>query len=215
MRFHIIAVFPDALASYLNASLVSRAQERGAISVHTYALREYTTDKHGKVDDRPYGGGPGMVLHAQPIIAALEDALDGAEKSQIVFFSPRGEQFDNALADTYAQTYTDIIFVCGHYEGIDARVKDIFPMTDISIGPYVLTGGELPAAVMIDAITRRLPGVLGNELSVEEGRVAGKDVYTRPECFSYNEKEYCVPEVLRSGDHAKIDAFRQGIDEEE
>lgn len=210
MKYHIISVFPESTSSYLESSLLKRAKESEIIETCFYGLRDYTKDKHNKVDDRPYGGGPGMVLSAEPMIAAIEDALSKSEKSLIVFFSPHGESFSNEMADELKEKYTDIIFVCGHYEGVDARVKEIFEMRDVSIGNYVLTGGELPALVMIDAITRRLPGVLGDELSVEENRIAGKDVYTRPECFEYKDREYCVPEVLKSGNHAKIDEFRKG-----
>lgn len=210
MTYHIISAHPDSVSSYLESSLIGRAVTEGVISIHTYDLREYTEDKHKKVDDRPYGGGPGMVLSAQPVISAIEDALTKVEKPLIVFFSPHGDSFSNEMADEIRHAYTDIVFVCGHYEGVDARVKEVFEMRDISIGGYVLTGGELPALVMIDAITRRLDGVLGNVDSVEEKRVAGKDSYTRPECFEYKGKEYCVPEVLKSGNHKEIDEFRKG-----
>lgn len=210
MRFHIISAFPESLSSYLESSLMKRAQEAGHISIFTYPLRSYTSDKHGKIDDRPYGGGPGMVLSLEPVVSAIEDALSKSENAKIVFFAPHGEKFTNTIADSYNESYTDIIFICGHYEGVDARINQIFDTESISIGDYVLTGGELPALVMIDAMTRRIPGVLGDELSVEEKRIAPKDTYTRPECFSYNGEEYCVPEVLKSGHHAKIDEFRKG-----
>ncbi|XKT74863.1 MAG: tRNA (guanosine(37)-N1)-methyltransferase TrmD [Patescibacteria group bacterium UBA2103] len=210
MRYHIISVFPKSVNSYLESSLLLRAKENGIIETFFYSLRDYTDDKHNKVDDRPYGGGPGMVLSAQPVIAAVEDALSKSDRALIIFFTPHGETFSNTMADDIRAQYTDIIFVCGHYEGVDARVKEVFKMKDVSIGSYVLTGGELPALIMIDAITRRIPGVLGDESSVEERRIAGKDSYTRPECFEYKGEEYCVPEVLKSGNHAKIDEFRKG-----
>lgn len=210
MIFHVIGAFPESLESYLESSLLKRAREAGYISVELYSLRDYTEDKHNKIDDRPYGGGPGMVLSALPVIRAVEDALSKSEKAQIIFFAPHGEKFSNQMADEVLEGYTDVIFICGHYEGVDARVNEIFDTKVVSIGDYVLTGGELPALVMIDAIARRVPGVLGDADSIEEKRIAGKDVYTRPECFEHEGKEYCVPEVLKSGNHKNIDEFRKG-----
>ena len=210
MNYHVISAFPESLNSYLESSLLKRAKESGVISVSSYNIRDYTEDKHNKVDDRPYGGGPGMVMSAIPILTAVEEAISKSEKPLTIFFTPHGEDFSNTMADDIRAQYTDIIFICGHYEGVDARVTEILKTKNVSIGNYVLTGGELPALVMIDAITRRIPGVLGDTLSVEENRIAGKNVYTRPECFEYKCREYCVPEVLRSGNHAKIDEFRKG-----
>ena len=156
-----------------------------------------------------------MVIEALPIIRAIESAVGKKVKSaktkskiKIVFFSPAGKQFTNEMAETFKK-YTDIVFVCGRYEGIDARVKKAFPMVDISVGPYVLTGGELPAMIMIDTITRRIPGVLGHHDSVEENRVASPDVYTRPEIIEYKGKKYRVPKVLLSGHHAKMDEWKK------
>lgn len=209
MKYHIVSAFPNSLDSYLNSSLLKRAKENEIIDVSFYDIRDYTEDKHNKVDDRPYGGGPGMVISAMPVLKAVEEAVEKSDKPLIIFFTPHGEEFSNVMADEIKDEYTDIIFICGHYEGIDARVTQILDTKDVSIGKYVLTGGELPALVMIDAITRRIPGVLGDGLSVEENRIAPKDPYTRPECFEYKGGEYCVPEVLRSGNHAKIDAFRK------
>ncbi len=209
MKYHIVSAFPNSLDSYLNSSLLKRAKENEIINVSFYDIRDYTEDKHNKVDDRPYGGGPGMVISAIPGLKAVEDAVEKSEKPLIIFFTPHGEESSNVMADEIKDEYTDIIFICGHYEGIDARVTQILDTKDVSIGKYVLTGGELPALVMIDAITRRIPGVLGDGLSVEENRIAPKDPYTRPECFEYRGEEYCVPEVLKSGNHAEIDAFRK------
>ncbi|MDE1941500.1 MAG: tRNA (guanosine(37)-N1)-methyltransferase TrmD, partial [Patescibacteria group bacterium] len=153
-------------------------------------------------------------IEAMPVIKAIEKSIKSIKsvksirpKIKIVFFSPAGKQFTNDIADTL-KGYSDIIFVCGRYEGIDARVKKVFPMVDISIGPFVLTGGELPAMIAIDAITRRIPGVLGDDSSVEERRVAGSDVYTRPEIIEYKKKKYRVPKVLLSGHHAKMDEWK-------
>ncbi|MBU6231930.1 tRNA (guanosine(37)-N1)-methyltransferase TrmD [Patescibacteria group bacterium] len=220
--FHIISLFPASFESYLNASIIKRAQERKKIAIEYYNPRDFVVPKKGKalgyqdrrVDDRPYGGGPGMVIEAMPVIKAIEKSIKSIKsvksirpKIKIVFFSPAGKQFTNDIADTL-KGYSDIIFVCGRYEGIDARVKKVFPMVDISIGPFVLTGGELPAMIAIDAITRRIPGVLGDDSSVEERRVAGSDVYTRPEIIEYKKKKYRVPKVLLSGHHAKMDEWK-------
>ena len=157
-----------------------------------------------------------MVIEALPVIKTIEQALKEAKKQRskkatikIVFFSPAGKQFTNEMADTFKK-YTDIVFVCGRYEGIDARVKKAFPMVDISVGPYVVTGGELPAMIMIDTITRRIPGVLGDKNSVEEERIASPDVYTRPETIEYKGKKYKVPKVLLGGHHAKQEEWKMG-----
>ncbi|MFA6315102.1 MAG: tRNA (guanosine(37)-N1)-methyltransferase TrmD [Candidatus Paceibacterota bacterium] len=221
--FHIISLFPESFDSYLNASIVKRAQEKGIISIKHYNPRDFVVGaKKGKtltyserrVDNRPYGGGPGMVIEALPVIKAIEKAVGKKMKDiknrksvKIIFLSPAGEQFSNVIADKYKK-FTDIVFVCGRYEGIDARIKKAFPMTEISVGPYVLTGGELPAMIMIDAVTRRLPGVLGHDTSIEELRVSSHDVYTRPESIEYKGKKLRVPKVLLSGHHAKMDEWK-------
>jgi len=226
VTFHVVTLFPESLESYLGASIVKRAQERKKIAIKYYNPRDFAEQKKGakkgapltyserRVDDRPYGGGPGMVLEALPIIKAIERAVGkkmktaaGKKKVKIVFFNPGGEMFTNTIADSL-KVHTDIVFVCGRYEGIDARVKKVFPMVDISVGDYTLTGGELPAMVLIDAITRRIPGVLGDDLSVEEARVASRDVYTRPAVIEYKKKKYKVPEILMSGHHAQMDAWK-------
>lgn len=223
--YHLITLFPESTESYLNASILKRAQEKGLIAIKYYNPRDFTmTAKKGakqtyaerRVDDRPYGGGPGMVIEALPVIRAIEAAVGKKIKSKtakpkvrIVFFSPAGKQFSNEMAETFKR-YTDIVFVCGRYEGIDARVKKAFPMVDISVGPYVITGGELAAMVMIDTITRRIPGVLGDNLSIEEERIASPDVYTRPEVIEYKGKKHKVPKILLSGHHAKMDQWRLG-----
>ena len=223
ITFHIISLFPESFDSYLNASILKRAQERGLIKLAYYNPRDFVAGaKRGikltyterRVDDRPYGGGPGMVIEALPVIKAIEAAVGrklktkkGKSATKIIFFSPAGKQFSNAVADSLKK-YTDIVFVCGRYEGIDARVKKVFPMADISVGPYVLTGGEIPAMIVIDSVTRRIPGVLGHDSSVEERRVAGSDVYTRPEVFEYKGKKLRVPKVLLTGHHANIDSWK-------
>lgn len=234
MRFHVITLFPESFDAYLGVSILGRAQKNKQISIKYYNPRDYSSTKGKKatyadkrVDDRPYGGGPGMVIEALPVVRAIEGAmgkilnlkskilnlkskisnLKKKPKVKIIFFSPAGKQFDNKTADDWKK-YTDIILVCGRYEGIDARVKKIFKMADVSVGPYTLTGGELPAMIVMDAVTRRLPGVLGDDMSVEERRVASSDVYTRPEVIEYRGKKYRVPKVLLSGHHAKIDSWK-------
>jgi len=220
--FHVITIFPESLDSYLNASIVKRAQDKKLVGIKYYNPRDFVQPKKGKVptyadrrvDDKPYGGGPGMVIEALPVIKAIEKAVGkkmkgaGKKKVKIIFFSPTGRQFTNEAADSLKK-YSDIVLICGRYEGIDARVKKVFPMADISVGPYVLTGGELPAMIVIDAITRRIPGVLGDQLSIEEERVASPDVYTRPEIFKYKNKSYKVPKILLTGHREKIDEWKK------
>ena len=223
--FHLISLFPESFESYLNASILRRAQERGLVAVKHYNPRDFTVpSKKGaeqtyadrRVDNRPYGGGPGMVIEALPVMKAIEKAVGrklktkkGKAAVKIVFFSPAGKQFSNDMAETFKK-YNDIVMVCGRYEGIDARIKKAFPMADISVGPYVVTGGELPAMIMIDTITRRIPGVLGHDSSIEETRIASPDVYTRPETIIFKGKKYRVPKILLSGHHAKMDEWKLG-----
>lgn len=216
MHFHVVTIFPDSLRSYLDSSMIFAAQKKKKIKVSVYDPRDYTLDKHKKVDHRPYGGGPGMVMTAQPILDAVDAATKRIArnskhltKTRILILSPRGEQFTNGIAKTYAKKYDHLILIAGHYEGIDARVKKITKAQEISVGPYVLTGGELPALVIVDAVTRHVPGVLGDPESLEEKRVASSEVYTRPEIFTYKGKNYKIPTVLKSGDHAKIEAWRK------
>ncbi len=226
MNFHIVTLFPESLASYLGESIVARAQAEKLISVSAYNPRDFvkptrTQAKNEKpylrVDDRPYGGGPGMVMQAEPVAKAVDKALAKAQKRKsfkkalIVFLSPAGTQFTNALATDYVKKYSDVVIVCGRYEGIDARIKKIFKTVDITVGPFVTTGGELPAMLMIDVMARQIPGVLGKFESREESRVSSSDVYTRPEVLSYKGKKYKVPPVLLSGDHKKIDEWRESI----
>ena len=237
ITYHLVTLFPESTESYLHASILKRAQEKGLIAIKYYNPRDYTISaKKGKkqtyaerrVDDRPYGGGPGMVIEALPVIRAIEAALKEGKKQKrkkgihtsyfiphtskprikVIFFSPAGKQFTNSMAESFKK-YTNIIFVCGRYEGIDARVKKAFPMFDISVGPYVLTSGELPAMIMIDTITRRIPGVLGDNLSIEEERIASPDVYTRPEVIEFKGKKYRVPKILLSGHHAKMEQWKK------
>lgn len=219
MHFHVITLFKDAIESYLNESILGRAKGEGKIFVTYYNPREYAEPlKSGKkasyIDGRSYGGGPGMVIEAMPIVKAVEKALvgkngvRGKRKSKIIIFSPNGKQFTNEYARKIAKNYKDIVLISGRYEGIDARVKKILKAEEVSVGPYVLTGGEIPAAIVIDAVSRQLEGVLGNFNSREESRASSGEVYTRPEILVYKKKKYKVPKVLLSGDHKKIDNWR-------
>ena len=228
LRFHIITIFPDMFTSYFAESILSRAIEAKLLEVKTYALREYTVDKHRRVDGRPYGGGPGMVMWVDPIIACVEKIekaiakktcpakREGASsrevgkmsKTLVIIFNAGGEKFTNTIAQKTAKGYTDVIFICGRYEGVDSRVKKILKAKEWSIGEYVLTGGELPAMVCIDAIARQVKGVLHDELSLEEKRVASHEIYARPEVYEHSGKKYRVPKVLLSGNHKLIDEYR-------
>lgn len=213
LRFHIITLFPQSFDSYVNESILKRAQEDKKISFHFYNPRDHADDAFRHIDKKPYGGGPGMVVQALPVIraiAAAQKKIKNKKKAKIVFFSPSGKAFDTAYAKQTAKKYTDIIMVCGRYEGIDSRVKKVFRMEDVSVGPYVLTGGELPAMIVADSVARQVEGVLGDINSLEESRIASPDVYTRPEVFEYKGKKYRVPKVLLSGNHKDIDAWREG-----
>lgn len=241
LHFHIISLFPQALDSYIHESIISRAQKDGLIKISSYNPRAFvkptkSQSKNEKpylrVDDKPYGGGPGMVMQAEPVIKAIEKALSVAsglpitasvsdkcnpkkakkksfKKVLILFLSPSGTQFTNEIAQDYAREYSDIIILCGRYEGIDARVKQVFSTIDLSVGPFVTTGGELPALLIIDVLSRQIPGVLGNFESREEARVSSSDVYTRPESFKYKGKSYEVPKVLLGGNHKEIEEWKK------
>jgi tRNA (guanine37-N1)-methyltransferase len=208
VSFHIITIFPEVVDSYLNESILKRAQKKGKIRVKLYNPRDFAIDKHHTVDDRPYGGGPGMVMKAEPIVKAVKKARGRKKKVKIILFAPSGTQLTNTFATQLLDRYTDIILIAGRYEGVDARVKKILDVEEVSIGPYVLTGGELPAMVLIDVVTRRIPGVLGKDASVEERRIASREVYTRPEALTAHGKTYRVPATLRSGHHGEIDVWR-------
>lgn len=214
IRFHIISIFPDVVRAYCDASILGRAQEAGIISVVYVDPRKYAQNKWGKVDDRPYAGGPGMVMMADPLVRALDFVAKGIARrknahTKIVLFSPSGKQFTNAYAKTLVKKYTDIVLIAGRYEGIDARVKKIFKAEEVSIGSFVLTGGEVPAMAVVDACARQIEGVLGKHESLEEERTASPEVYTRPEVYEWKGKKYRVPKVLLGGDHKEIEAWRQ------
>ena len=221
MRFHVITIFPEICAAYTDASVLGRAQKtekgKGAkhrgkkIEVKYYNPRDYTKDKHHKVDDRPYGGGPGMVMKAEPILRAWEKAVGRKQgKVKTLIMSPRGKSFEQTYAKKLAKQYDDIVLISGRYEGIDARVKKILKAEEISVGDYVLTGGELPALTIIDAVARNIPGVLGTFESLEDERISSGEMYTRPEIFKHKKKKHTVPPVFLSGSHKHIEERRLG-----
>lgn len=208
MTFHVVTLFPESLDSYINASIIGRAVQDKKIKIKFYNPRDFSKDKWKRVDQRPYGGGPGMVLEAESILKAVSKAL-GKKKGVVYFFDRSGKQFTNADARTLASKEKDIVFICGRYEGVDARVQKALKAKKISIGPYTLTGGELPAMLVIDAVSRQIQGVLGTYESIEEERVSSSEVYTRPEVLEWKGKKYRVPKVLLSGNHAKIDEWKE------
>lgn len=220
MHFHVITIFPDMCRAYTDASVLGRAQKtekgKGAkvrgrkIAVSYYDPRNFTTDKHRKVDDRPYGGGPGMVMKAEPIIKAWQSAVGRKTPTKVktLIMSPRGTVFTQALAKEYAKKYDHLVLISGRYEGIDARVKEVLGAEEISVGEYILTGGELPALSIIDATARHIEGVLGTHDSLEDERATNGESYTRPEVLVHKKKKYEVPVVLRTGDHKEIERWR-------
>ncbi|MBP9695332.1 MAG: tRNA (guanosine(37)-N1)-methyltransferase TrmD [Candidatus Magasanikbacteria bacterium] len=228
MKFNVITIFPDIISDYCKETIIGRAQKNKIININPVQLRDFAFDKHQKVDDTPYGGGAGMVMKPEPIYKALKylKALKKNHKSKIinhkskltVLLSPRGRQFDQRVAEEWSKM-KEITFVCGRYEGIDQRVVDHMVDEEVSVGPYVLAGGELGALIMIEAISRLLPGVLGNKDSLleetfntgiknHESGISETSVeypqYTKPEKFM----KWSVPEVLLSGNHEKIREWR-------
>lgn len=205
LEIDVITIFPGMLDGFLRASMMKRASSMGAVKFRTIDLREFTTDRHRTTDDRPYGGGPGMVMKADPIFKAVASVK--RPDSRVILMSPSGRVFKQEVARALTQT-THLVFICGHYEGIDERVREALVDDEISIGDYVLTNGVLPAAVIIDAVVRLLPGVLGGEGAAEQESFTGGLLeyphYTRPE--EYDGRR--VPDVLLSGDHAAIAAWR-------
>ncbi len=215
MKFHIITIFPEIFSSYLNESILGRAIKNKIISFNVYNPRDFIKapkNNYKPVDDKPYGGGPGMVMRAEPILKAVEACLrkitNKKAKTLIINFIPSAEKFTNTHAKKISK-YTDVILICGRYEGIDARIDKILKTKKFSIGDYVLTGGELPAMVLVDSISRQIPGVLGKYESLEEERVSSSEVYTRPEILKYKGKNYKVPKVLLSGNHKLIENWKQ------
>lgn len=223
MHFHVVTIFPHLVESYLSDSIIGRAIKEKKVKVSLYNPRSFVKGKYKKiwpdgnvsaqVDDRPYGGGPGMVMRAEPIIDTIDKIIKDISKRKdrkvkIINFLPSGKKFTTSYAKNAAKKYTDIILISGRYEGVDSRVDKILKTEKISIGEYVLTGGELPALVLIDCISRQVEGVLGNFDSREEERIASKEFYTRPEVIEYKGKKHRVPKVLLSGHHQKMTEWR-------
>lgn len=209
MNFHILTLFPEMVLQGLNTSILGRAVKEGHITINATNIRDFANNKHNHVDDYPYGGGAGMVIQPEPVYQAYQSASkDMNTKPRVIYLTPQGKVFNQSMAEEFAQE-ENLIFLCGHYEGIDERVLDKIVTDNVSIGDYVLTGGELPAMVMIDAISRKVPGVLNNELSSEietfYDNLLEYPQYTRPEEWQ-GEK---VPEVLLSGHHGNIEKWRR------
>jgi len=208
LTFHIITLFPDILKDYADGSILGRAQKNKKVKITFSNPRDFAKDKHKKADDKAYGGGPGMVMKAEPILRAVQKAI-GNKKAKSIILAADGKQFTNGYAQKLAKEQKNIVLIAGHYEGIDERVRKILKAEKISVGPYIVTGGELPAMLIVDAVARQVPGVLGKEESIEEKRIASGEVYTRPEMFAFKKKKYRVPKVLLSGDHKKITAWQK------
>ena len=209
MNFHILTLFPEMVINGLNTSILGRAVKEGHITINATNIRDFTDNKHNHVDDYPYGGGAGMVIQPSPVFNAYEAACSTMSgKPRVIYLTPQGKVFNQSMAEEFAKE-ENLIFLCGHYEGIDERVLEEIVTDNVSIGDYVLTGGELPAMVMIDAISRKVPGVLNNELSSEietfYDNLLEYPQYTRPEEW-HNKK---VPEVLLSGHHGNIEKWRR------
>lgn len=211
-RFDIITLFPDPLREYFGASILGAAQKEGKMEVHLHQLRDYALDKHRTVDDTPYGGGAGMVLKPEPLAAALAAVKAEASdlRSRTVLLSAKGPLYTQKKAEGYAAEYERLILICGRYEGVDERIAEHYVDEELSIGAYVLTGGEIPAMAVVDSVARLLPGVLGNaESAKEESYSQGDNLeypqYTKPEIF----EGHRVPEILLSGNHAAIRQFRE------
>lgn len=209
MNFHILTLFPEMVMDGLSTSIIGRAQSKGLLSVEAINIRDFAENKHNRVDDYTYGGGAGMLMQAGPVYGAYQSVLEKAKsKPRVIYLSPQGETFSQAKAEELANE-EELIFLCGHYEGIDERVLEEIVTDYVSIGDYVLTGGELPAMVMIDAISRLIPGVLHNDVSAEfesfQDNLLEYPQYTRPE--EWHGKK--VPEILLSGHHANVEKWRR------
>ena len=215
MNFHVLTLFPEMIEQGLHTSITGRSLEKGTITLHAVNIRDYTVNKHKKVDDYPYGGGAGMLMQAQPVYDAYRAVVEeiaerkgeNSKLPRVIYLTPQGTVFNQSMARELAGE-EDLIFLCGHYEGIDERVLEEIVTDNVSIGDYVLTGGELPALVLMDAISRMVPGVLGNQESGDteshSNYLLEYPQYSRPEVW--HDKK--VPEILPSGDHAKVDEWR-------
>ena len=209
MNYHVLTLFPEMIEQGLHTSIIGRAMEKGLLSLDAVNIRDFSTDKHKRVDDYIYGGGAGLLMQAEPVYQAYLSVKEKIGKApRVIYMTPQGQVFHQKLAEELAQE-EDLVFLCGHYEGIDERVLEEIVTDNVSIGDYVLTGGELPAMVMIDAISRHVPGVLNNEDSAGEDSFSNQLLeypqYSRPEVW--HDKQ--VPPVLLSGHHGKVDAWRR------
>ncbi len=212
MVFHILTIFPEMFKGFLNESILKKAQGKGVIEIQIHDIRDYSTNKHKKVDDTPYGGGAGMVFTPQPLFDCIEAVKKKAPKAPVIYMTPKGQRLTQSKVERLNTKFTQLILLCGHYEGIDQRVIDALVDMEISIGDYVLSGGELAAMVTVDAVSRLVPGALGKEASHEEETFSKKldrkkeyPHYTKPSDF----RGIKVPEVLLNGHHAEIEKWRR------
>ena len=211
MRFDIVTIFPRIFDSYLKESFLKRAQKKGLVEIAAHNLRDFAADKHHKVDDRPFGGGPGMVLKVDSIFKAVQ-AIKKKKvkgKERVILFSVRGKKLDAKTAQRLAR-YKRLVLICGRYEGVDERVAEHIADEEISIGEYVLSGGELPALILMESVCRFIPGFLGKQESLEEFK-GSYPAYTRPEVFVAGKKKWAVPKILLSGNHKEIEKWRGQI----
>lgn len=209
MNFHVLTLFPEMIEQGINTSITGRAIEKGLISLNAINIRDYAGNKHGQVDDYPYGGGAGMVMQPGPVYRSYESVTEKiGYKPRVIYLTPQGKVFNQSMAEEFSKE-EDLVFLCGHYEGIDERVLEMIVTDNVSIGDYVLTGGELPSMVMIDAISRLVPGVLNNDVSAEfesfNDNLLEYPQYTRPEVYEGK----TVPQVLLSGHHKNIESWRR------
>jgi tRNA (guanine37-N1)-methyltransferase len=222
IKFDIITIFPKIFDSYFSESIIKRAQKKKLINIKIHNLRDYTNGKHKSVDDKPYGGGPGMVMKIEPIYKAIQKIKNKKQKIKntnkklkIILFSAKGKKFTQDMAKRFSKL-DRLIMICGRYEGIDERVAKYIADEEVSVGDYVLTGGEIPAMIVVDAVTRLIPGVIASESLKEESFASLKinyeyPQYTRPESFIIHGKKRTVPRVLLSGNHKKIEEWRKRI----
>ena len=209
MNFHVLTLFPEMIMNGLETSILGRAAAKGIVTFEAMNIRDYTLERHGKVDDYPYGSGAGMVMQAEPIYRAYEALVEKiGKKPRVIYMTPQGKTFNQNIAEDLAKE-EDLVFLCGHYEGVDERVLEMIATDYLSAGDYVLTGGELPAMMMIDCISRLVPGVLNNNVSAEfetfHDNLLEYPQYTRPEVFMGKK----VPDILLSGHHANVEKWRR------
>jgi tRNA (guanine37-N1)-methyltransferase len=210
MKIHLITAFPNLLIGPLDESIIKRGREKKLVEIYIHDLRQYSTDKHYRIDDYPYGGGPGMILKPEPIFSCIESVVESYKISEpnLIFLTPQGQKYTQSKAKELSKK-DHLIFLCGHYKGVDERVRGYWKMDEISIGDYVLTGGELPALVIIDSVIRLIPGAISDLDSAKTDsfyqNMLDCPYYTRPEVF----RGMAVPEVLLSGHHAEIEKWRK------